>query len=593
MKTAQELSQKTTHTKIFFSLMVPILNSSTAPADTESYPSLQPGSTGSCGFFRPLHFQKALKLTLQIGRNVFGVGQAHVEQGEIDVLERVDHPPEHGAQQLAQPDGHQQRQPAEMPAVQPGRRAVADQIAQMECGKAVAHQQAGADGKHDEHNIDGRDQRTGRAAGNVDAEHADQGFGHRVAQVFHLAHALLEAAIIHGDGRRQKMPGQIPHFGQRPQGDLDDEPPDALRLLRRLRADIGKQQRAPAQHPHPPAQPAHPLAGIGQRGLAPAHALGHQPALCHVLADVEKVLVNKHQQRRQQQQRSQPASIDGNGKNGGKEHGHHDGGVNGRPPPGPDNAGVAANNGDCILEQIAQLLDALARARPGEFLCHRMSWRNDSLRLYGNMLHGSSPARQPARTLSVAEFSDCGASESQDFRARATSLKHQYDFSQPLVPPDCHRRPSPVATSDAPCSNRSLNSSSETASTANSALVSFIAVSSSPPLLASSSVLWVWPLRSTRVAVRSVPTSLESMRTRISSPLATMASVTQSPLPLTSNSGPPSPSMRAPPQAALPLSSLLAVRVMASNSTAALGAAVCAGGSARSSKGCPPRTRRA
>src|SRR5690625_5078118 len=93
MKTAQELSQKTTHTKIFFSLMVPILNSSTAPADTESYPSSQPDSTGSCGFFRPLHFQKALKLTLQIGRNVFGVGQAHVEQGEIEVLGRGDHPP--------------------------------------------------------------------------------------------------------------------------------------------------------------------------------------------------------------------------------------------------------------------------------------------------------------------------------------------------------------------------------------------------------------------------------------------------------------------------------------------------------------------
>src|SRR5690625_4392114 len=141
MKTAQELSQKTTHTKIFFSLMVPILNSSTAPADTESYPSIQPGSTGSCGFFRPLHFQKALKLTLQIGRNVFGVGQAHVEQGEIDVLERVDHPPEHGAQQLAQPDGHQQRQPAEMPAVQPGRRVIPEHLAQltkMEVAKTVA-----------------------------------------------------------------------------------------------------------------------------------------------------------------------------------------------------------------------------------------------------------------------------------------------------------------------------------------------------------------------------------------------------------------------------------------------------------------------
>lgn len=123
-------------------------------------------------------------------------------------------------------------------------------------------------------------------------------------------------------------------------------------------------------------------------------------------------------------------------------------------------------------------------------------------------------------------------------------------------------------------------------------LVSLTTVSSAPPLAALAAVPVVWPLRSVSVAAACWPSVAgASIRTLIWSPLLTMASRTQLPVPLMRMS--PLPPMRAPPQAA-PVPDWLASGAGSVNSHGVPAGRVSAKGPAgRLANGWPPRTTRA
>lgn len=101
-----------------------------------------------------------------------------------------------------------------------------------------------------------------------------------------------------------------------------------------------------------------------------------------------------------------------------------------------------------------------------------------------------------------------------------------------VADPDAHRPESGSVQLAAPCALPHNPGCALATFTRKVALVSLMTVASSPPLVALAAVGVVSPLRRISTASRALPAAPAIMRTVISSPLATTASVTQDP-PLT------------------------------------------------------------